>query len=319
MCAFNATAALHSIGYSNSRYTFMTGDDMNKALIAIAALATLIGGSALAADMPLKAPPAPPAPVDVWTGGYVGLNVGADWSHDGFNSQATPGPCTAPVPGCTVENYSNLIAQAATFNSHVNHSGVIGGGQAGYNWKVNNAVFGVEIDFQGMSDSRSATITTSAPSAVFPAQPVNQTATLNERINTLGTFRGRAGVLASPNALIYVTGGLAFASVRASAVYNQDVPFVGGGAPNIFPYGSTASASSERFGAVVGGGIEWKCTPNLSIKAEYLYVDLGNLTSNTTLQNPVSGVTGFLGQANVSVTTHVHDNIARVGFNYRLQ
>jgi hypothetical protein len=28
-------------------------------------------------------------------GGYVGLNVGADWGHDGFNSQGTPGPCTA--------------------------------------------------------------------------------------------------------------------------------------------------------------------------------------------------------------------------------
>ncbi len=31
---------------------------------------------ALAADMPLKAPPAPPPPAYTWTGYYVGVNVG---------------------------------------------------------------------------------------------------------------------------------------------------------------------------------------------------------------------------------------------------
>jgi outer membrane immunogenic protein len=282
----------------------------------VGAALAFAASAACAADMALKAPP-PPVPVDIWTGGYVGLNVGGDWGRDGFNSVGTPGPCTSPVPGCTVTNYSNFVAQAATFSANVNHSGVIAGGQAGYNWKVKNVVLGVEVDFQGMSDSQGATITTLAPSPVFPAQPVNGTTTLFERIDTLGTIRGRVGVLANPNALIYATGGLAFASVHTSAVYNQNVPFVGGGTPNIFPYGSTASASSERYGWVVGAGLEWKLNPKWSIKAEYLYADLGNLTANTTLQNPVTGAGGFLGQANVSVTTHVHDNIARVGFNYR--
>ncbi len=35
--------------------------------------------SAFAADMPLKAPPPPPAPVFTWTGCYLGGSVGGIW------------------------------------------------------------------------------------------------------------------------------------------------------------------------------------------------------------------------------------------------
>jgi len=46
-------------------------------LLGISALATvMLGGAAQAADMPVKAPPPPPAPVYVWTGCYIGGNIG---------------------------------------------------------------------------------------------------------------------------------------------------------------------------------------------------------------------------------------------------
>jgi outer membrane immunogenic protein len=38
-----------------------------------------LSGFAFAADMPVKAPPPPPAPVYSWTGWYVGDNVGYGW------------------------------------------------------------------------------------------------------------------------------------------------------------------------------------------------------------------------------------------------
>ena len=44
--------------------------------IALVALAA----PAIAADMPLKAPA--PVAVDIWSGGYVGANVGYDWGRD---------------------------------------------------------------------------------------------------------------------------------------------------------------------------------------------------------------------------------------------
>ena len=49
---------------------------------------------AAAADMPIKAPP--PVPIDIWTGGYVGVNGGYSWGHDNIDSIGSPGNCATP-------------------------------------------------------------------------------------------------------------------------------------------------------------------------------------------------------------------------------
>jgi outer membrane immunogenic protein len=48
---------------------------MTRALLAATATLFLFAGSAYAADMPLKAPPAA-APAPTWTGWYIGINGG---------------------------------------------------------------------------------------------------------------------------------------------------------------------------------------------------------------------------------------------------
>jgi outer membrane immunogenic protein len=276
---------------------------------------------AAAADMPIKA--LPPAPIDIWTGGYVGVNVGYDWGRDTIDSTGAPGNCSVPVPvgncGLVAPNGSSLLmANAATFNTSLSRSGLIYGGQAGHNWLLHNifwtydGVLGVEVDFQGKSDSKSTTFSSVAPDPNFPAAPLNQTYTQTDRIDTFGTLRGRAGVLWGPSTLIYATAGVAFAAVRTSATYvqNENSP------PFLLPFGSSNQTSTERFGPVVGGGIEWKWTRNWSVKAEYLYADLGNVSTTTQLLQPNSVFGGVQGSATALTTTHLHDNIARVGFNY---
>ena len=104
---------------------------------------------AAAADMPLKAPA--PVAIDIWTGGYVGANVGYDWGSDRVDSVGSPGNCSSTGLGCTggtTPNYfSGISAQAATFNANVSHSGLIYGGQAGHNWLVHNLrTLTVELD-----------------------------------------------------------------------------------------------------------------------------------------------------------------------------
>jgi outer membrane immunogenic protein len=220
-----------------------------------------------------------------------------------------------------VNGISNAMAAAATFQTSLSRSGVIYGGQAGHNWLLHNifwtydGVLGIEVDFQGLSDSHSASVTNGAaiPGLV---NTITQTATLSDKLTTLGTVRGRAGWLWTPNTLIYATGGLAFANATAISSLNQTMlgPNVGGTAP----YTGAGTTNIELFGPVIGGGIEWKWTANWSVKAEYLYADFANVSINTNaLINPQLSTGSSFGVATARTTTHVHEDIARVGVNYR--
>jgi outer membrane immunogenic protein len=300
------------------------GEVKNFLLAGIALVA--LAAPAAAADMPVKA--LPPAPIDIWTGGYVGVNVGYDWGRDTVNSSASPGACTTVgFGGCDVapiNGVSIASAQALSFTTQVNHSGFIYGGQAGHNWLVHNlawtwdGVLGVEVDFQGKSDHHSNTISTTgqvpAPATAFVVASQN---TLTEKIDTLGTFRGRAGLLWGPSTLVYLTGGVAWASATSGASFSQTGNPLFGAVGQ--PFSNAGQVTSEVFGPVIGGGVEWKWTPNLSIKAEYLYADLGSLSFNTTVQSRATAVVpgAIYSTATANINTHLRDNIARVGVNYR--
>jgi outer membrane immunogenic protein len=67
----------------------------------------------------------------------------------------------------------------------------------------------------------------------------------------LATVRARAG-FAVDRALLFVTGGYAGAEMNAS-------------------YAGIGSQSDWRSGGVIGGGLEYAFTDNISAKAEYLY------------------------------------------------
>ena len=90
--------------------------------------------------------------------------------------------------------------------------------------------------------------------------------------------------------------------------------------PAIYPaVFSTGSFSGTRVGWTAGGGLEWLFAPNWSVKAEYLYYDLGSVTSNLTLTQinllAVGGPAPW-GVAGVRSTTRFNGNIVRAGLNY---
>jgi outer membrane immunogenic protein len=291
----------------------MTGEgEVKKFLLAGFAFAALAGPAA-AADMPLKAPA--PVAVDIWTGGYVGANVGYGWGDDTIRSAGAANPCSSAAGGCVVgpNTYGILSAQLATLSTTVNRSGVTYGGQAGHNWLVHNifwnydGVIGVEVDYQGVSDSHSTSLTGSASTPAFPGFPLSQTATFTEKMNTFGTVRGRFGFLWGQNTLVYATGGVAFANMQATSSFSQNLV-----SPGVGPYSAAGSTNQEMFGPTVGGGIEWKWTRNWSVKAEYLYADFRELNINTNaLISPLAGT--IFSSANVQTSSHVHENIARLG------
>jgi outer membrane immunogenic protein len=150
-------------------------------------------------------------------------------------------------------------------------SGGLIGGTVGYNWQFGQAVLGAEgdIDWSGIK----GTSTVLCPGGC------------ETRNKWLATVRGRLG-LSFDRFLPYVTGGLAFGDINAT------LPFLPGG-------------SISNAGWTVGAGVEVGLVSNVSLKAEYLYVDLGNFNCGLNC--------GLAPGSNVSFTT----NVFRGGANLR--
>lgn len=266
-----------------------------------------------------KAPPPPLPVVYNWSGFYVGLNAGGTWAAGDACNTLSPSAWDIGFPhgnGSQTAAHLAAISTAGTgCQSNSNNAGFIGGGQIGYNWQFTNWVFGVETDIQGISHSNSGDSFTNVV-AVGSADPSNYIASLSadKRVDWLGTLRGRLGVLATPTALIYVTGGLAYGGVKTDAsinivndVYNIPSHTIAGG--------GSGSASETKAGWTVGGGLEWMFAPQWSVKAEYLYYDLGSQDSNYTIlvHDNASGLNAeFAGHASADFKGH----IARAGINY---
>ncbi len=265
---------------------------MQKLLLATVAVITVAGAHcAMAADMPLKAPPpAPPAIYD-WTGFYTGLNVGAAWgSYD---------PRTSTVPDGVI-NASTPSVNAAGIQS-INPVGFTGGSQAGYNWQWGNWVTGIEGDFNYLHLNGEAT--SGAVPLTGHAQAVVSS---YGDADWLFTLRPRIGWTIS-NWLFYATGGLAVTDVNDDFALTTEIHYT---------YNAASLLQSGRIdndiqaGYAVGGGIETGITDRLSVKAEYLHVNFDRaFASTTTIDHPAQLVTQ---------SADLRADMVRVGFNYRL-
>lgn len=107
-------------------------------------------------------------------------------------------------------------------------------------------------------------------------------------------MRGRLGY-AQDGWLIYVTGGYAYARLETYASATAG--------------GSSATLSQKDFrnGWAAGAGIEVALNPRWSIKAEYLYMDLGSATTNWAVP----------GLPTLTDNTKLNMNVVRTGVNYR--
>ena len=150
----------------------MTKTYLRTALSCVALVA--VAGSAQAADMYRKAPPATPIETPVsaynWTGFYAGANLGGEFLRD------------TTVNGAT--------------RRRMDSRSIFGGVQAGYNWQTGPWVVGAEADIGYGHPTRTR---------AFGAN------TLKVEEGFTGTARARAGY-AIDRTLFYGTGGLAWAN-----------------------------------------------------------------------------------------------------------
>lgn len=287
---------------------------MRTFLIAAAALfgATATQAADMAAAPYTKAPPL--APAYNWTGFYAGLNVGYGWGDqtvgfaagDPFIQELTSGPGFPP---------GTQIPSAGA-----NLKGITGGLQAGYNLQVAPQwVIGLEADFNGLDFNGSGTSAFLLGPSIGMSSPSNLVA--SEKADWFGTVRGRIGWLPTDRLLVYGTGGLAYGQVRETLVFNS-VPNVSGGSggSNVgFVCSATGldcfvgSSSRIAVGYAAGAGLEYAIARNVTLRAEYLYVNLGRTSTRA------SAVTPQIPYAPASFVANgdFDFNIVRAGVNYR--
>ena len=124
------------------------------------------------------------------------------------------------------------------------------GAQAGYNADMSGIVLGAEGDIQF--------------SSIGYEQDMGATGKFKSGMDVYGSFRGRAGVTFGA-VMPYVTGGFAIGHGSASLTNPANV---------------VTSQSATHVGWTLGGGLEAQATDKITLKAEYIYTDLGTQTYN---------------------------------------
>lgn len=223
------------------------------------------------------------ATVNQWP--YVGITSGAAFAKFAGNTVIT-GPLD-PAQANSINTTGNQILRP---------TGFITGIEAGYNWQFNKILFSLESDLQALS------LNDSINSGAIPLPNVSNTQfVMSSYANTnwLITLRPRLG-LVSHQLLFYTTGGLVLTPLQADFVFSDN-------------RGSFASSrvSQLKAGFVVGAGIETLLTPIISLKAEYLFVDV-NRQNASTMSRIISGSEVF------DSTTNFKTNIFRLGLNASL-
>jgi len=215
-----------------------------------------------------------------WTGFYAGGHFGFTYSDTRFDYAATPlATCTA-ITGLSDDCHTS---------GNTNTNSLAGGSQAGFNQQIGHFIWGLEGDvtWHG-NDTGKATF--------LPAFGVVQN--FSESDDWLITLRPRVG-FAYYRAFIYATGGVAWSSVGHTVSFRDPTNVL---AP------LSAHESSTQTGWTLGTGVEYAIAAHVTLKGEYLFVDLGDVTVPT----PAQG-----GWWPTTTRFSEQEHILRMGLNYK--
>lgn len=133
------------------------------------------------------------SPLPTWTGLYAGLNAGSLWTNP--TASVDWSRLTAPGDFSYPSAFASLPRSGFAWS---NGPGFAGGGQVGYNWRISDkVVVGLETDFQGIAGGGTNIGGLPALSSIRGPSAV-------------GSVRGRAGYLVTPNLQLYGTGGFSY-------------------------------------------------------------------------------------------------------------
>jgi outer membrane immunogenic protein len=243
-----------------------------------AALAVIIAGPAVAADMPLKAA-APFAERFSWTGCYLGGHLGGGFARKDL---------TDPVQ---LVQDSFLGAGSTDGITTVSPAprGVVIGGQIGCDYQFASSwVIGIEGAASGstMKNSRTVGLPLGNP----------DTALVKASTDFLPSVTVRLGY-AVDNVLLYAKGGVALAGDK------YDVTGSFAGTPFAF------EGLDNRIGWTAGGGVDWAFSRHWSANLEYDYYQFGH--GGVLMSDPINALAGIV-DAKQTV------QVVKVGLNFHI-
>lgn len=275
--------------------------------------------NALAADLPVKAPP-PPAPTS-WSGFYIGAFGG--WGWNGRNDWT----CNF-VPSIDETCFATGGIPPSLNPIGIDHStsalsGGLAGGQIGYDWRWNHVVLGVQADgmWANIRGTAGNPLNTKDGRCGFPTVtfvgigtfPSDQSVDCRTTIKAMADLTARAGYVFWENTLVYGKFGINWSSIDFQVL--NDVATFGdcaiGGLTTRWPGYNTNHVG--RVSPTVGVGVEQRFWSGLSVFAEYDFVANGGSYTNLN-----TGGTGGAGCTRdfVSTTTIRDTNIVKAGLNW---
>lgn len=263
---------------------------MKTILYGMTMVSALVLGTASAQAADLVEAPVVVAPEAFnWTGFYVGVHGGIAAGQNDYSLSGTQ------------TRFSSVYSFSDDQNQNAN--GGFGGAQIGYNWQFGpNFVAGVEADIAAASIKSDSASHFDLPSWGNSTRPLDVSA--ESKVDWFGTIRGRLGY-AVDNFLFYGTGGVAYGNVKTSynINYNNGDDVLNG------------SSSDTRWGWAAGAGFEYGLTKNITLKTEYLYVDLGssNAANDLTVHDGGAWRNVNLNSADVDSKFHT----IKAGLNYK--
>jgi len=203
-----------------------------------------------------------PAPWLPWT---------VPWSWAGFHLGANAGYGTARSRTDALfrdDTGANLFAAGSSDTAN----GLLGGAQSGADWQLGSLVAGIETDMTFVDRGASPTLV--CPTACNAFGPVVAALDQSFKMQWLATLRGRFGVTVTPEALLYVTGGAAFAEFVPAGT---DSSFDGSGNAAVIPFYTLHT----KAGWAAGAGLEAHLGGPWTARLEYLHLDFGTVSSPT--------------------------------------
>lgn len=303
---------------------------------------------ALAADLPLRSPAAPPLPAPAFlshdgaafSGFYVGVAAGWDRTLNGATINGMRYTPPAGRQGPDSDFAPSISANTIAFSP----GGGLGIADAwggaiylGQNMRLGSFVLGAELDAHttlNQSRSGSGGLLTGALTYTNDADAgetgdtasgaVNFRATLASRMLWDGSLRARAGYLATPELLVYAAGGLAVAQVERKLTFGgaANFAFDTGAAQATQTASGGYSKTSFATGWTIGGGVDYQFLQNWTVRIEYRYTDFGTkriASSAVATCTPADlGTCEGIGPGTVASSVKLRENMhgVRVGLAY---